>query len=269
MPPLITLSTDFGLRDSYVAEMKGVILSNCPEATIVDISHDVPACDVLHGARLLAQAVKQFPADSIHVGVIDPGVGSSRRRLLLRTEQPQGDLYFIGPDNGLFSLVLSAAISHSAWQIDALPPELSRGSSTTFDGRDIFSPVAALLASGKEIKSFSSAIDQQSSPLIRLQIPEPQVRTDGSIQGEIVSFDHFGNAVTNVHRDALGGSHRRYRGTVANHEVGWVTHYQEIPTNSVGLLFNSQGYVEIAARQQSAKDLLRLQLGTACQLSLA
>ena len=266
MSPLITLTTDFGLSDSYVAEIKGVLYSNCPSATIVDISHEVPACNVIHGARLLAQAVVQFPAESIHIAVVDPGVGSRRRGVVLSAEVAGKQMYFVGPDNGLFSLLLEKAGALRAWNIDNLPQSMSRGSSTTFDGRDVFSPAAALIASGRKVDELASEIQLDQSPLVRLEIPEPQLRTDGSLQGEVVAFDHFGNAITNIHRDALGGNYRSYRGIIDNHEVSWVTHYDEIPLNSVGLLFNSQGYVEIAARQQSAKELLRLDSGSTCQL---
>ncbi len=269
MTSIITLTTDFGQRDSYVAEMKGVLVSNSPSSTIVDVSHDVPICNVLHGARLLAQAVRQFPSNSIHVGVVDPGVGSRRRRIVLNAKLEQGPVFLIGPDNGLFSIILGTAELLGAWRIEEIPKGMSRGNSTTFDGRDVFAPAAALIANGTEPTEFCSEIELSNAPLVQLQIPDPQLRTDGSLQGEIVSFDHFGNALTNIHREALGENYRSYRGMVGNHEVAWVTHYAEIPPNSIGLLFNSQGYVEIAAREQSAKDLLQLSSGTSCQLLLS
>lgn len=266
MTPLATFTTDFGLSDSYVAEMKGVLLRCCPDVSIADISHEIRACDVLHGGRVLAHAAAQFPEGTVHVAVVDPGVGSSRRGVVLEIELEGRRQFFVGPDNGLFSEALKAGSLKKAWRITGVPEEFRCHEATTFDGRDLFTPTAVLLFKGEDKGNFLEALNLKSLKLAELSLPQASVADDGTISGEIIYFDRFGNAATNIHRSLLSGSARSYRATAGGHQLGWASHYEEIPKSAAGLLFNSQGFVEVAACRQSAKDLLKLKLGVSCIL---
>ncbi len=190
--PIITLLTDFGLEDGYAAAMKGVILGIRPDARIVDISHLVPPRDVRAGAFVLASTCGFFPAGTVHVAVVDPGVGTARAAVAIRTPR----YFFVGPDNGLFSLALqrettweSRTLENPAYRL----PEVS----STFHGRDIFAPAAAHLAQGAPFEEFG--------PPCTLSVPDwtAVVRSGESCTGEIIHVDHFGNAVTNLTRECL------------------------------------------------------------------
>ncbi|MCU0494178.1 MAG: SAM-dependent chlorinase/fluorinase [Chloroflexaceae bacterium] len=201
--PIITLTTDFGTRDSYVGIMKGVILSVCPRVQIVDITHDIAPQAVVQGALLLPTFLDYFPPHAIHVGIVDPGVGSARRPLALAT--PQG--YFVGPDNGLFSLVWRNAQARWPGQVHAVELREARfwlqGVSSTFHGRDIFSPVAAHLANGVSFHELGPTLD---APVL-LELPEPVRESAGRLRGEMIYIDHFGNCMSNIttaHLQALG-----------------------------------------------------------------
>lgn len=200
--PVIALLTDFGLIDTYVGELKGAALSVNPDATIVDITHHVPPQDVHAGAFLLGVAVGAFPAGTVFVAVVDPGVGSARRPLLVET--PRGA--FVGPDNGIFTRVVwrqdeegpSASAPASlptgvrAWRLTN--PAYRRGRvSNTFHGRDVFAPAAAHYASGVPAETLGEAVEA----IWRLPVPQPDAR-DGVVTGEVVHVDHYGNLVTNI-----------------------------------------------------------------------
>jgi len=194
--PVITLTTDFGMRDGFAGVMKGVILRINPRAVIVDISHDVPAWDVRAGAFVLSSAYRYFPAGSIHVCVIDPGVGSGREILIARTPE----YYFLAPDNGLLSPVLDVEQECSVYRIsnpEMLLPEISN----TFHGRDIFAPAAAHL-------SINTPVERIGVPFAgarRELFPEPCVEV-GRISGEIIYRDSFGNLITNIRVHHLTGA---------------------------------------------------------------
>ena len=187
---IITLLTDFGLDDYYVAAMKGVILSRYSKARVIDISHGIEAQNVLSAAYVLLGAYQQFPAGTIHLAVVDPGVGSSRRRIILRTDRYN----FVGPDNGLFSLVTPEPVEAFEIQPAAyLPASVSN----TFHGRDIFAPVAAALAAGIKPEELGSLIRDPK----RLA---PLAETVGSrIESKIIHIDRFGNGVTGIERRQL------------------------------------------------------------------
>ena len=191
--PIITLTTDFGLSDPYVGIMKGVILSINPEARIVDISHQIDVGAIPHAADLILEACDFFPKGTIHVGVVDPGVGGDRRPILIKTE----DYFFLGPDNGLFWPILR---THQRVEIIHLTkkeyflPHVSH----TFHGRDIFAPVAAHLSCGIDPLKMGSSI---TDPM-PLQLPVSQQKR-GGLFGQVLRVDKFGNLITNIHREDL------------------------------------------------------------------
>jgi S-adenosylmethionine hydrolase len=195
---VITLLTDFGLQDGYPGVMKGVIWKIAPDVQIADISHSIKPQNILQGALALARTAPFFPPGTIHVAVVDPGVGTSRRPIGLHL----GEHYFIGPDNGLFTLVLeNAEANHLLVQVVHLDqveywlPEISR----VFHGRDIFAPVAAHLATGIALKDMGTPIQDP----IRLQFPRPEPIKTGGWSGQIIEIDTFGNLSTNLEQAHL------------------------------------------------------------------
>src|SRR6266851_2912825 len=196
--PVIALLTDFGTRDHYAGTMKGVALGICPDATLVDISHELPAHDVLAGALELAAAYRYFPAGTIFLVVVDPGVGSTRRGIAAEA----GDYKFVAPDNGVLTAVLD---EHPPKRVVELTerryarPTVSR----TFEGRDRFAPAAAWLAKGIDLV----ALGRPAPSIQRLDIPQPRADAEG-IEGQVLRVDRFGNLITNVDRkmfEKLGG----------------------------------------------------------------
>src|SRR5438445_3694669 len=188
--PVIALLTDFGTRDHYAGTMKGVALGICPDATLVDISHDLPAHDVLAGALELAAAYKYFPVGTIFLVVVDPGVGSSRRGIAAES----GDYKFVAPDNGVLTAVLD---EHAPKKVGELSerryarPTVSR----TFEGRDRFAPAAAWLAKGIEL----AALGRPAASIHHLDLPRPRLDPD-ALTGEVLRVDRFGNLITNIDR---------------------------------------------------------------------
>ncbi len=259
--PIITLTTDFGLRDPFVAIMKGVILGICRQAQLVDLTHEVAPHDVLEGALAVESGWRFFPSGSVHLAVIDPGVGSARRALGLRA----GGHYFVGPDNGLFSGTL-AAEGWSAVSIEAPAyrlPEVSQ----TFHGRDIFAPAAAHLASGVPLERLGPAI---ADP-VRLALPGWR-REGDEVVGEVIGNDRFGNLLTSVTVDrvrelAAGGA---VAVELGGRELGIMARsYEEgspgVPTPIIG----SVGRLEIFARNGSARAILGIGPGTSVRVRKA
>jgi S-adenosylmethionine hydrolase len=187
--PIITLTTDFGLADAYVGAMKGVILSIAPHAVVVDLCHQVPAQNTRAAAFVLYQAAHFFPSDTIHVAVVDPGVGSRRRALAVRT----GSGIFVAPDNGVLSYVLAVTDWQAAVSLDNANYWLPRPSAT-FHGRDIFAPAAAHLAAGTPL----SRLGTPTEDVMRLAFPQPEVRPAGEIAAHVLHIDHFGNLILDV-----------------------------------------------------------------------
>lgn len=196
--PLITLTTDFGTRDAYVAAMKGVLLSLAPQARLVDITHEIRPQDVMEAAFVLREAVPYFPPGTIHLVVVDPGVGTARRAVALR----HGAHWFVGPDNGLFTLVLGTERPDELVELNR--PEFWRTPtpSQTFHGRDIFAPAAGHLAAGRSLQEIGTPLEQ----LTTLRWMEPSASNE-SIHGWVVHVDRFGNCITNVSRELF----ERYR----------------------------------------------------------
>jgi len=242
MRPIVTLLTDFGTADGYVAEMKGVILSGAPGTDVVDLSHDIPPQDV-HAARLaVARYWHRFPPGTIHLAVVDPGVGTERAALVVASDER----FLVGPDNGVLSpaLLRPGAV--------ALTLNVPKVTSPTFHGRDVFAPTAAALARGEPFDLLGTL---QTSPLV-LRTPEPVREVDGGIRGEVIAIDRFGNAVTNIVVRQPGTV------TVGTHEVPLKRTYGDVVTGLPVALVGSSGLLEVAVRDGSAALRLGLSRGS-------
>ncbi len=191
---IITLTTDFGWADGYVGAMKGVILSIAPRATIVDICHDIAPQNVKEAAFVLHTVHRYFPADAIHLIVVDPEVGSARRAIALRTDRA----CFVAPDNGVLSYILAEDRVEQAVSLTRAcywRPEISR----TFHGRDIFAPVAAHLAQGVPLEDLGQPVERRE--LLTFPTPRPSLRPDNTVVGHIIHVDRFGNLITDLQED--------------------------------------------------------------------
>jgi S-adenosyl-L-methionine hydrolase (adenosine-forming) len=263
--PVIALLTDFGTRDHYAGTMKGVALGICPDAALVDITHDIAAHDVLGGALELAAAYKYFPAGTVFLVVVDPGVGSARRGIAAES----GEFKFVAPDNGVLTPVLD---EHPPRKVVELTerryarPTVSR----TFEGRDRFAPAAAWLAKGIDL----AALGRSAGPIHRLEIPKPAVSINASqevttVAGEVLRVDRFGNLITNIDRRtfervAVGALDI----TVGGHPITKVvTTYADIGPDDLCALFGSTDHLEIAANGASAAA--RLSAGRGASVTVA
>lgn len=243
---IVTLLTDFGTADGYVGEMKGVIASESPGVQLVDIAHDVAPQDV-DGARLaLARYWRRFPEGTVHVVVVDPGVGGSRAAIAVESE----GVRLVGPDNG----VLSPALLHPGVRCVELP--VPSGASATFHGRDVFAPAAAALAAGVDLESLGRA---RIDPIVR-RTQEAVRAADGTVNGVVIAVDRFGNAITNLVA-ARGGVVR-----VAGRTLPLRRTYSDVGRGEVLALVGSNGLVEIAVRDGNAARQLKLERGSAVTL---
>lgn len=263
---IITLTTDFGTCDTYVAQLKGIILGYNLHTRIVDVTHAIPPQNILRAAVCLDDVFDSFPAGTIHIVIVDPGVGGNRRGVLLDV----GRQWVIGPDNGLTTLLRRRHTLDGAWNLTVSHFHRSK-ISAVFHGRDIFAPVAAHLSNGVSAEQLGEPIE---SPLVELDVPQIE-RTDRSIQGHILGWDHFGNVITNISvRDlptvddgAFAFKIGAYRGQ------GLVSFYSQLSPGQVGLLVGSHGRIEIAVDRQSAIVKLRqefaveVDVGTAIEIS--
>ncbi|HEX3033997.1 MAG TPA: SAM-dependent chlorinase/fluorinase [Thermodesulfobacteriota bacterium] len=250
MKRIITLTTDFGVKDHYVGVMKGVILSINPDALIVDITHEIPPHDVLKGAFTLRNFYRYFPEGTIHVVVIDPGVGSQRKPVAVEAE---GNI-FVGPDNGVFTFVYSGSKSFKVIEISN-PIYTLADVSSTFHGRDIFAPVAGYISMGAPIEDLGKEV---WSP-VKLPIKEPQIRGN-EIIGEVVYTDHFGNLVTNIPHDLVKSGSKIYIGK--DMIKGISRSYSEVPEGELLAIIGSSGFLEISVNQGRASDMIDLGDGT-------
>lgn len=248
---MITLLTDFGTRDHYVASMKGVILQINPKCTLVDISHQVIPHDIKEGAFLLSSAYSYFPKGTIHLSVVDPEVGSLRKPILLVTT----NYFFVGPDNGLFTLV---ALRDKVKQVVALTnkiyflPQVS----TTFHGRDVFAPVAGHLSLGKNPKAFGREIDSW----VELDFGKPKIE-GGTLVGEIFHIDVFGNLISNIDEQQFFNftKARSFIIRVGEKAIqGLKKGYWEEKRNVPMALFGSGGFLEISVREGNAQKILKV-----------
>jgi S-adenosylmethionine hydrolase len=263
MKPLVSLLTDFGISDPFVAEMKAVIVSICPDVVVVDISHHVERFNIRMGAFILASATPCFPSGSIHLAVVDPGVGSKRRPIAVQTNRS----LYVGPDNGL---LIPAAIREGIQHVYVLTNRsLMRDRiSSTFHGRDIFAPVAAHLAHGTQPKEVGEEIMNH----VQLSFAEPKFDRRGATC-EVFHIDRFGNVVTNISPENfkkldLSGTlvlriHRR------RFPVRFVKAYAELRPRDLGALVGSHGFLEIARREASAARKIRARIGDSLQLGAA
>ena len=259
---LITLLTDFGTADYYVGAMKGAILSVNPEARIFDLTHEIPPHDVQAAAFILLASYKTFPPQTIHVAVVDPGVGSARRPLLLSV----GGQFFVGPDNGLFTYILER--ERAARVIHLTRAEYFRQPlSATFHGRDIFAPVAGALSKGVA----PAALGEEIEDYARLAPSLPVARDDGKLEGSIIHIDRFGNCVTNFTRDHVQGEMfaRGARILINEAEIGaFRRFYAETgaPASELFAIWGSAGFLEISANLDSAARRLKARRGQSIQL---
>jgi len=237
---VVTLLSDFGTRDGFVAAMKGVILEIAPTVQVVDASHDIEPGDVEAAAFVLHQYWRLFPAGTVHLAVVDPGVGTQRRALALAAE----DRFVVAPDNGLITRVLRQAPAARCAEIDT--EQYGRSDpSTTFHGRDIFAPAAGHLAAGVPFERIGPAMDD---PLL-LRLEEPR-RSADQIVGRVAHVDHFGNLITDIPAEWVAG---RWHVSLAGRDVGALKRtYADVSSGQLLALIGSLGTVEVAARGDSA-----------------
>jgi S-adenosyl-L-methionine hydrolase (adenosine-forming) len=262
--PIITLTTDFGLNDHFVGTMKGVILDIAPNAEIVDICHSVQAFDILDGALALAQSYIYYPARTVHLVVVDPGVGSARRPILAVSERH----CFVAPDNGVLSLMYAQEQRLSVRQITA-DHYFLQPLSNTFHGRDIFAPIAAYLAKGVDPAKFGDEI----TDYVRFNAPKPKAADAKTIRGVVLRVDRFGNLITNFTPQdvpALFSSQPpAFKLAVGKREVtSMKSNYSEGTAGEVFGILGSMGYLEVAANRGSAAQLSAAGKGTEVVLIL-
>lgn len=240
--PIVTLLTDFGTADGYVGEMKGVLLTDAPASTIVDVAHDVPPHDVEAGRLALARYWRRYPPGTVHLVVVDPGVGSSRPALAVASE----GRFLVGPDNG----VLSPALLMPDARAVELP--VPAHASATFQGRDVFAPAAARLARGVRLDELGVPV---SEPVIR-RTPEPHRGAGGDLTGEVIAIDRFGNAITNL--VSLRGAWV----SVGGRDLPVRRTYADLAPGEAGAVIGSSGLIEIVVREGRAADVLSLARGS-------
>ena len=259
MRPVIALLSDFGSRDHYAGTMKGVMLGICPDVTFADLTHDVPAHDVLEGALQLAAAFRYFPAGTIFLAVVDPGVGSARRGIAADT----GDFRFVAPDNGVLTAVFRDAPPKRVVELTErryARPTVSR----TFEGRDRFAPAAAWLAKGIQLTALGRPVGDYQ----RIDIPVPET-ADEALRGVVLRVDRFGNLVTNIDRRTFETFSRSAGVQIlaGGQPVGrLVATYADIPDGAICALFGSTDHLELAANAGSAADRLSLGRGAAIEV---
>lgn len=251
--PIVTLTTDFGTREGYVGAMKGMMLGINPNLTLVDITHEVQVFDVMAAAFVMQQSLQYFHPGTVHLIVVDPGVGSERRAIALR----HNDHYFVGPDNGLFALLLE---TETPDQMVELKIDKDQSLSSTFHGRDLFAPAAARLASGVSLDDLGSPASHLEPLHWALPIDDEE-----GIRGWVVYVDHFGNCITNISRALFA------RRSVGREVTGYVgsgiirnVHqtYSDVPVGETLMLFGSTDLLEVAVNQGNAATLLHIQRGT-------
>ncbi len=260
---IVTLTTDFGLKDGNVGVMKGVIWGIAPDAQIADISHTISPQNIREGALILARSIYYYPSGSIHVAVVDPGVGTQRRPIAARL----GAQRFVGPDNGLITLLLERA-EQELWPVEIVHldksqywlPEVSH----VFHGRDIFAPAAGYLAAGVSLEMLGSQIDDP----VRLQLPEPS-RTESGLRGEVIHIDHFGNISTNIRFEHLGeGLNATVR--LGGAEVhGVVKTFGERQEGELISLYGSTGSLLVAVVNGSASQRLNTKVGDEVEVEVS
>lgn len=258
---MITLTTDFGYHDPFAGIMKGVIAGINPQAQVVDLTHGIPAQDIRAGALTLRHSVSYFPRGTIHVVVVDPGVGGKRRPLLVECD---GN-YFIGPDNGVLSLVLPGKSGHR-FTLLSNPAYRLQPASATFHGRDIFAPAAAHLSLGVHASAFGEVLEE----IVRIELPKV-IREESGLWGEVLYIDGFGNLCTNIEpHDLTGLIEEPIEIRVAGiHVRGLQASYSAVAEGEFAAVFNSWGLLEIAARGANAQKRTGAKVGDKVKISPA
>jgi S-adenosylmethionine hydrolase len=248
---IITLTTDFGMTGSYAGTVKGVLLKINPRLNIADITHEVSCYNVLEGALVLSSCYRYFPKGTIHLAVVDPGVGGKRKGILIKTD----NYFFIGPDNGLFSFIFEKEKISDIFDLTNSEYFLSKPS-PTFQARDVFAPVSAYLSLGVDPEEFGSATKE----CYKLRLPPPVCR-NAYISGEIIYIDRFGNLVSNISSDLIKEEKivqikigRKILGHLQNY-------YAEVKKGEIIALIGSNNLLEIAVNQGSAQKLLKAKIG--------
>ena len=237
---IITFISDFGIDDWFVGAVKAVILKIDANIKIIDIAHTIRSHDIASAAFILKSVYRTFPNNTVHLAVVDPGVGSERKPIIIESEK----YFFVGPDNGIFSFI-------DPQKMKAYEISVKTQTSTTFHGRDIFGPVAAQIAINKSPSDFGKRLHH----IHRFNLPEPKIK-DEQINGEIVYIDHFGNLITNISID-----HKIKYLEVSGNRVLVKDFYGQTGEDEIVCLKGSSGYYEIACYKKSAKKLLRARIG--------
>lgn len=260
MRRIITFTTDFGLQDYYVGAMKGVILGQAPEARLVDISHEIPSQDIMAGSWVLKNSAMLFPPGTVHLVVIDPGVGTSRKPVALQI----GDQYFVGPDNGIFSLLTE---EHDFKAIELTNPAYWRTSpSKTFHGRDIFAPVASHLFNGVDFAELGDPLDELET--YRWAVP---IADKDGIQGWVIHIDKFGNLITNISAALIEEvikqkATKLYVGNTILDEI--TSTFGSVPEGEPVAYIGSAGMLEVAINKGNAQEMLGVHKGAQISLVL-
>ncbi|HYW48228.1 MAG TPA: SAM-dependent chlorinase/fluorinase [Bryobacteraceae bacterium] len=260
LKPILTLTTDFGLSDHYVGAMKGVILSICPQVQIVDITHEVAPFEITEGAYLIAQAWRCFPRKTVHVVVVDPGVGTARRPILMETEGH----YFVAPDNGVLSMIYSRE-KHKIRLIEQTR-YFRMPVSHTFHGRDIFAPVAAHICAGVTPARIGKPIQDYLRPAFE----RPLRSGKHTWNGRILKIDRFGNIVTNFHVIDFPDLERQdFTMTIGLQEISVLArNYAECAPGELFVVSGSSGYLEVSMNQGSAARQIACETGAAAELKI-
>lgn len=258
-PPIVALLSDFGISDEYVAVMKGAIVQINPISTVIDITHQIPPQSIAAARFCLMNAYRYFPAGTIHVAVVDPGVGGKRRAVAV--ELAQG--FLVAPDNGLIGGVLDQNKNSVICAVELTNPEywLTPEPSTTFHGRDIFAPVGAHLANGVSLQELGREINPQS--LVKLDLPKC-TQKDDSVMGCIQYIDRFGNLVTNIPQSYVKGNN--WSVEIKARKIKARETYSDVKLGELIALIGSHGWVEVAVNSGNAK--LELNVDNGCQVRI-
>jgi S-adenosylmethionine hydrolase len=257
---MITLTSDFGLKDPYVAEMKGVILSINSKTTIVDITHGIEKFDIRTGAFILASVVPYFPKGTVHIAVVDPGVGTSRRSILVESKQG----FFVGPDNGVLMLAAQKLGSEHTFELNN-PKFMLPKISSTFHGRDVFAPAATYLDMGMKPSEFGPEISDAINPeFVKVE------KINGSFTGEVLYIDGFGNIITNItQKEVADAKSVKVRFPNFSLALALKKTYSEAKFQEPIALFGSHGFLEIALNQDNVAEKLHVTAGDKIQVTPA
>lgn len=258
--PIITLTTDFGVKDPFVGIMKGIIYEINPKANVIDLSHDITPHNVLEASRVIWMAHKYFPPTTIHVAVVDPQVGGLRNPILVVTD----DYYFIGPDNGIFSHIMDEEYPGSMFKVIKISATHYFRSLTgsTFHGRDIFAPSAAWLSKGVE----SSKLGERLHEYVTIQTPKPRLINENTIEGKVIYIDVFGNAITNITKDNLQKlspefSAEKFRVIYKNKKLDISNYYSETQSANLSGIINSFEFLELFIYKVNASEKFGIKTG--------